>query len=179
MFPSSDDVFYIFIKIQLYGCFNQHGPVYSALQIHISIENIPVLKKRHDTDTVSVKRDRHSKDCKYRARDRRICAVKYKFSLHFRRKYMPQKTKCPGFDKRYGFLCTWMSDKCFPPVNLVTKRILLSGEILQICGDLHDPSIDCFYFVPDPSGFIPQIIKQILKFLCCLLPFAFFLDIRI
>ena len=77
MFPSSDDVFYIFIKIQLYGCFNQHDPVYSALQIHISIENIPVLKKRHDTDTVSVKRDRHSKDCKYRARDRRICAVKY------------------------------------------------------------------------------------------------------
>lgn len=66
--------------------------------------------------------------------------------------------------KRDCFLRTRMSDECTPPVDLIAKSIFLPGKLLHILRNLHDPSIDCFYFVPELPGFIPEIIKRFFNF---------------
>ena len=146
MLPSVDDVFYIFIDIDLKCRLYKHNPINPAFQRYISCELVLPVKKGSDLNSVLMEWECHSKNRQNCSCNGWIITAKSNLAFHFSWKYVvdqafgifPYQGDC-GF----GFL---ISKKFLPPVQLASD----SGNSIS---DVPNLPKDAFY---KRSDFPPQ-----------------------
>ena len=94
MLPSVDNVFYIFIEVNLYCCLDKHNAINTTFQKYISSQLVLSIKKRIHMNPVLVKWKGHTKHCQNCPGNGRIIASKSNITFQFRWKYMMEQTFC-------------------------------------------------------------------------------------
>lgn len=124
MFPSSDDIFDILIKIQLQSGLYEEYSIDPSFQADISFEYIFIFKYRSYGNAVFVKWNGHTENCQYASCDGGICASKSKIPLYFCRKYMTEQLYA---------MVLYESDRCFDPwmFEKISKHIYFITDIFD------------------------------------------------
>ena len=106
MLPSVDNVFYIFIEVNLYCCLDEHNAINTAFQRYISSQLVLSIKKRIHMNPVLVKWKGHTKHCQNCPGNGRIITSKSNIAFHFRWKYMMEQalTDLAKADKEWSVI---------------------------------------------------------------------------
>ena len=119
MLPSVDNVFYIFIEVNLYCCLDKHNAINTTFQKYISSQLVLSIKKRIHMNPVLVKWKGHTKHCQNCPGNGRIIASKSNITFQFRWKYMMEQTFYIFPYKRNCSLGPFIGKKFFPPAKLI------------------------------------------------------------
>ena len=119
MLPSVDNVFYIFIEVNLYCCLDEHNAINTAFQRYISSQLVLSIKKRIHMNPVLVKWKGHTKHCQNCPGNGRIITSKSNIAFHFRWKYMMEQAFRVFPYKRNCSLGPFIGKKFFPPAKLI------------------------------------------------------------